>query len=297
MRTIPLDRLLCPEQRQPRRYFDGEAMQQLIASIKENGILQPLLVRPVGDKYELVAGERRLKAARTVGMTEVPVTVRSMTGEQALQYALVENLQRQDLNPVEETEGILELLVFRLECKYADVVSRLYRLDNEAKGKKNRRAAGNSEKEADEAETKSTQSALGKSDLTIVEQVFAELGRMNWRSFVSTRLPLLKLPPEILEALRQGRIDYTKAKEIAKLESETERVALLEEARAKSLTLRQVQKLVREKKAPRKIGELQAEMEETFKRAKKFTAWDNPQKCNQLKSLLAELKAMLAEDD
>jgi len=64
VRTIPLDRLLSPEH-QPRRYFDGEAMQQLIASIKENGILQPLLVRPVGDKYELVAGERRLKAART----------------------------------------------------------------------------------------------------------------------------------------------------------------------------------------------------------------------------------------
>ncbi len=61
-------------------------MQQLIASIKENGILQPLLVRPVGDKYELVAGERRLKAARTVGLTEVPVTVREMTIESGIDY-------------------------------------------------------------------------------------------------------------------------------------------------------------------------------------------------------------------
>ena len=296
MRTIPLDWLLPPDH-QPRRYFDGEAMQQLIASIKENGILQPLLVRPVGDKYELVAGERRLKAARTVGMTEVPVTVREMTGEQALQYALVENLQRQDLNPVEETEGILELLVFRLECKYADVVSRLYRLDNEAKGKKNRSAAGNSEKDADEAETQSTQSALGRSDLTIVEQVFAELGRMNWRSFVSTRLPLLKLPPEILEALRQGRIDYTKAKEIAKLSSKPDRVALLEEAIAKSLTLRQIQKQVREKKAPKKQGEIQTEMEDIFKKSKKFSGWDDQQKCDKIKKILAELKLLLTEDN
>ena len=219
-----------------------------------------------------------------------------MTDTEALQYALVENLQRQDLNPVEETEGILELLVFRLECKLADVVSQLYRLENQAKGKVTRSASGNSENETDEAEGGIPRSASGTSDLAIVEQVFAELGRMNWRSFVRTRLPLLKLPPEILEALREGKIEWTKGKEIAKLESDFERLALLEEAIAKSLTLRQVQKLVREKKAPRKIGELQAELEDTFKRAKKFAAWDDAEKCDKLKSLLAELRVLLAED-
>jgi len=250
VQSIPLNRILSPD-RQPRRYFYEETMQQLTASIKSNGILQPLLVRPVGDKYKLVAGERRLEAARTTGLTEVPVTVREMTEDQALQYAIVENLQRQDLNPVEETEGILQLLVFRLKCNNIDdVVSLLYRLENQTKGKTTS-YAGNSDNKVDVTDAQNPKSVLGNS-LAIVEQLFADLGRMSWRSFVSTRLPLLKLPEEIIEALRQGRIDYTKAKEIAKLSSKAERVALLEEAIAKSLTLRQIQKQVREKKAPQK---------------------------------------------
>ncbi|NER39482.1 MAG: ParB/RepB/Spo0J family partition protein [Oscillatoria sp. SIO1A7] len=306
VRSIPLDRLL-PSKRQPRCYFDGEAMQRLVASIKENGILQPLLARPIGDKqemYELVAGERRYRSALQLGLAAVPVTVREMTDAEALQYALVENLQRQDLNPVEETEGILQLLVFRLGCNSADVVSQLYRLENEAKGKITQNVLGKSGKpgksnnEVDEGEattTPITQSALGKSNRAIVEEVFAELGQMSWRSFVSSRLPLLKLPGKILEALRQGRIEYTKAKEIAKLESEPEQLALLEEAIANSLTLRQVKKLVGEKKTPKKVGEMQAEIEDVFKKAKKFAAWDNTEKCDKLKSLLAELKLVLAE--
>jgi ParB family chromosome partitioning protein len=292
VQSITLDLLLLPD-RQPRRYFDAEAMQQLSASIKSNGILQPLLVRPVGDKYELVAGERRYQAALEVGLTDVPVTVRAMTDEQALQYALVENLQRQDLNPVEETEGILQLLALRLKCNEADVGSKLYRLENIAKGKITRSASGKSEASASE---KNTPEAAEKSDLEIVEQVFAELGRMNWRSFVRSRLPLLKLPPEILEALREGRIEWTKAKEIAKLESDRERVALIEEAIAQSLSLRQVQKRVREKKLPREEVQMQAEIENIFKRAKKFAAWDDPEKCDRLKSLLAEMELLLSEE-
>lgn len=305
---VPLASIVLA-QYQPRNYFDEGAMQQLTDSVKEHGILQPLLVRPAGiGQYELVAGERRYRAARAVGLTEVPVVVREMTDSQAVQYALVENLQRQDLNPLEETEGILQLLACRLECDRAGVESRLYRLDNQAKKKATQSALGSSSSEAGEGqvgdkwesvadegegEGEIPQSALGKSDREIVEQVFAELARMTWQSFVRTRLPLLKLPPEILEALRFGRIEWTKAKEIAKLESEAERGALLEEASAQSLTLRQVQKLVKEKKAPRERGELQAQIEDILKRAKKFTAWDDREKCDKLKSLLAELKLLL----
>ena len=107
--TLPLDKITLP-QTQPRRYFDPQAMQSLVESIKSEGILQPLLVRPVGKKYEVVAGERRYRAALEAGLTEVPATIREMTDGQAVQYALVENLQREDLNPVEEAEGILSLL-------------------------------------------------------------------------------------------------------------------------------------------------------------------------------------------
>lgn len=305
IRSVPIDWLVTPK-RQARRYFDLEAMEKLAASIREHGILQPLLVRPAGDKYEVVAGERRYRGARIVGLAEVPVMVREMTDVEALQYGLVENLQREDLNPVEETEEILQLLVLRLERQLADVISLLYRLENEAKGKVARSASGNSENEktkneADRAEGKVTRSASGNSDREIVERVFVELGRMNWRSFVRTRLPLLKLPPEILGALREGRIEWTKAKEISKLEPESERVELLERAIAQALTLRELQKIVKEKKAPQEQpqdrGKLQTEMAGIAKRFSKFKAWSNPDKRSKIESLLQEaLEALLSEE-
>jgi len=139
---VLLDKIILPST-QPRRYFDPKAMQSLVESVKREGILQPLLVRPVGDKYELVAGERRYRAAQEAALTEVPVTVREMSDEQAVQYALTENLQREDLNPIEETEGTLQLLALRLGCETADVSSVLYRMENEAKGKITRNVSGN----------------------------------------------------------------------------------------------------------------------------------------------------------
>ncbi|NJO93315.1 MAG: ParB/RepB/Spo0J family partition protein [Hydrococcus sp. RM1_1_31] len=119
-------------QQQPRRYFDEQALQELTSSIEQHGILQPLLVRPLpSGGYELIAGERRYRAATESGLTEVPVIVRELNDSEALQIALIENLQREDLNPVEETEGILQLLSVRLEIPVPEVISRLYRLNNE----------------------------------------------------------------------------------------------------------------------------------------------------------------------
>ena len=115
--TVKLEAIVVPEQ-QIRRYFDPEKMAQLTASIKEHGILENLLVRPLPQQegfYQLVAGERRYRAAKEAKLTEVPVTVKELTDEQALAICLVENLQRDDLNPVEETEGLLLLLSTRLK--------------------------------------------------------------------------------------------------------------------------------------------------------------------------------------
>lgn len=100
-----------PNRAQPRRFFDEEALTQLSESIAENGILQPLLVRPMTDgSYQLVAGERRWRAARRAGLTEVPVLIRALTDEEVAAMTLVENLQREDLNPVEEAKGIDKLM-------------------------------------------------------------------------------------------------------------------------------------------------------------------------------------------
>jgi ParB family chromosome partitioning protein len=129
---VLLEDLRLP-QWQPRRYFDEAAMQELVASVEQHGILQPLLVRPLaGDGYEIVAGERRFRAAEKVRLRDVPVIVRSMSDAEALQYALLENLQRENLNPVEETEGILQLLALYLDKPTSDVTSILYRMNNEA---------------------------------------------------------------------------------------------------------------------------------------------------------------------
>ncbi|MBR5321109.1 MAG: ParB/RepB/Spo0J family partition protein [Clostridia bacterium] len=100
-----------PNRDQPRKLFDEKALEELSKSIEQNGIIQPLLVRPMSDgSYQLVAGERRWRAARMAGLTEVPVTIREMTDEEASVFALIENLQREDLNPVEEAQGLKSLI-------------------------------------------------------------------------------------------------------------------------------------------------------------------------------------------
>ena len=90
---------------QPRSNFGAEALSELVDSIKVHGVLQPLLVREVGKKFELVAGERRLRAAQAALLKKVPVIVIEASDEKALEIALIENLQREDLNPIEEAEG------------------------------------------------------------------------------------------------------------------------------------------------------------------------------------------------
>ena len=108
--TLPL-REIDPDPCQPRKTFDDETLAELSASIAEHGLLQPIAVRPKpSGGYLIVAGERRWRASRMAGLTEVPVIVKDVTDEQAMELALVENLQREDLDPVEEAVGIRELM-------------------------------------------------------------------------------------------------------------------------------------------------------------------------------------------
>jgi ParB family chromosome partitioning protein len=100
---------LSPNPLQPRRSFDEAKMEELATSVRENGILQPLVVRRLGAGYELIAGERRLRAAIKAGLKEVPVVVREGTDTETLQLALIENLQREDLDPLEEAHAFQRL--------------------------------------------------------------------------------------------------------------------------------------------------------------------------------------------
>lgn len=116
-----------PNKEQPRKTFDEKALAELASSIQRNGVLQPLLVRPMTDgSYQLVAGERRWRASRMAGLTEVPVVIKEMSDEQAMEIALIENLQREDLNPIEEAEG-LQLLIDRYNLTQEEAAARVGR--------------------------------------------------------------------------------------------------------------------------------------------------------------------------
>jgi len=110
-RIVPIERLR-PNRFQPRHHFDDSAIGDLVTSIRENGIIQPILVRPVDgetDQFEIVAGERRWRAAQKAQLHEVPIVVRTLTDSQALEVGLVENVQREDLSPIEEALGYQQL--------------------------------------------------------------------------------------------------------------------------------------------------------------------------------------------
>ena len=276
--VVAISSIRLPQQ-QPRRYFDPEKLEQLTISVKKLGILEPLLVRLLHPgEYELVAGERRYRAAQKAGLTEIPVVVRELTDEEALQLSLIENLQREDLNPVEETEAILQLLATQLSSSAQEARALLYRMQNEVKGKV-------------------TQNVLGSQDGELVKTMFDSLGLMSWESFVSSRLPLLNLPDEVIEALRQGQIEYTKAQAIARLKDTQARQALLFEAIQENLSLKEILERIRLQRKPQeKPQSLKIIFKETSNRLQKAKFWDNPEKQQALEELLKQMEALLAEE-
>ncbi len=280
--TVPLSKITFPNQ-QPRRYFDPQKLAGLVESVKQHGILEPLLVRPVGSGYELVAGERRYRAAKDAGLKEVPVVIREMTDSDALQIALIENLQREDLNPVEETEGILQLLALELKKPEAEVISLLHRMLDETKGKVPHNVMGNSETQ-------------------IVQQVFDGIALMEWTSFVSNRLPLLKLPEDVLNALQEGRIAYTKAQAISRVKDPSQRESLLEEAISAELSLTQIKEKINSIKpasddhADAALS-LKQQFDQTYRQVRKSKVWDDPKNKKKLEKLLTELNSLLANQD
>ena len=281
--TIALTAIQLPVKRQYRRYFDPDKLAQLVASVREHGILEPVLVRPLADgRYELIAGERRLRAAQEVGLTQIPIVVREFSDQEALQVALMENLQRDDLNPIEETEAILELLSIALETSVEEVKSIIYQVANA----KNR-----------------GQDLKGNVSLQLekIESYLAMLGRFNLESLRSSRLPLLNLPPNVLDALRAGKLEYTKARIIARVKDDQQRDALLTHAIAQNLSLSEIKARVNQAKADANVEETPEQlmvrrMSEMTRRLKKSQAWTDRKKRDRITKLLDELERLTAVD-
>ncbi|MDY7023427.1 MAG: ParB/RepB/Spo0J family partition protein [Cyanobacteriota bacterium] len=265
---------IVTSQYQPRRYFDPQKQNQLEASIREHGILEPLIVRPVLGKFELIAGERRLRAAIAIGLTTVPVVIRELDDGQAMTFALVENLVREDLNPVEETEGIIALLAIELNTTPEEIPSTLYRIRN-----------------------RESSDSVSHNVVTKIESIFNALG-MTWKSFLTHRLPILKLPQDILDVLRLGQIEYTKAKAIAKLKDETVRQQLLTEAVENNMTLTQIKERIKElHSVPQQPDTPQRQIQGLTKRITKSKLWEkSPKKWKRVQTLLQKMEAILEEE-
>jgi ParB family transcriptional regulator, chromosome partitioning protein len=281
---LPLQLITLPPQ-QPRRYFDPEAMLSLVNSIQEHGILEPILVRFRPDQnYELVAGERRLRAAHAAGLSEIPVVIKELDDQEALKISILENLLREDLNPVEETEGILKLLELHLVFPAEQIISLLYKMQNDAH--------------------RLTHNVMGQPESQIVLRVFHEIG-MSWESFVNNRLPLLKLPDDVLTALRQGRLAYTKAIAIAKVKDIEKRQQLLDEVLLEQLSLSEIRQRIAQILANSNHGSASTEgvqpqslkqlFDSTYRFIQKTNVWNNPEKRSQLEHLLNQLKALALE--
>ncbi len=279
---VALKDIVLPES-QSRRFFDPKSMADLTQSVQKKGILSPLLVRPLANnQYELVAGERRFRAAKSVGLETIPVVIKNLSELEAKELGLVENLQRQDLNPLDETEGILALLAVQENLTVEEVSSRLYRLYNEQKG--------NVENSNPNVWVRNFEAS--------VTALFNSLGRLNWESFVKTRLPLLKLPQDILEVLREGKIEYTKAKAIASLKDEEARKELMAEAIANSLSLREIKERIKALNPQPQKEEIFNQLDYVSKRVKKSKKLilENPRKRKKLQSLLAQIDKLLEQE-
>ncbi|MCK9430740.1 MAG: ParB/RepB/Spo0J family partition protein [Candidatus Omnitrophica bacterium] len=198
-----------PNPFQPREDFDQASIEELAQSIKEKGVIQPLLVRRRGDNYELIAGERRFRATNILGLKEIPVIVREVSDQDSLELALIENIQREGLNPIEEAHAYQHLMdKFKVTQEKISEV-------------------------------------LGKARVTI-----------------TNTLRLLKLPHEIQEEMKKGRISFAHGRALLEIEDANHQRKLVQDIISKGLSVRELESLIkssRPKLIKRKIGQGQRE--------------------------------------
>ncbi|MFA4992587.1 MAG: ParB/RepB/Spo0J family partition protein [Candidatus Omnitrophota bacterium] len=198
-----------PNPFQPREDFDQQSIEELAQSIKEKGVIQPLLVRRRGDNYELIAGERRFRAANILNLKEIPVIVRDVSDQDSLELALIENIQREGLNPIEEAHAYQHLM-----DKFQVTQEKISEV-------------------------------LGKARVTI-----------------TNTLRLLKLPYEIQEEMKKGRISFAHGRALLEIEDINHQRKLVQDVISKGLSVRELESLIksiRPKSIKRNIGQGQRE--------------------------------------
>ena len=291
---IPVAKL-SPAPWNARRYFDEAALQALGEDLRDNGQIHPIMVRSLNDEFEIVVGERRYRAALLVGLPTLKATVRALGDVAAQRVSLVENLGREDLNSFEETVGFLQLLVLELSesadfaaFRQADegVEAAVKRLLYSLFGKRQR----------------SVNNVINEVELARLEarvgNVFKGVGVLSWTSFVQNRLPILELPGDVLEAVRSGRLAYTKAKLIAKIEDASRRAKLLSEAVALGLSGTELRRRINSlHEQDRGEADIPERASRVAKALRKKRALKDEGTRKKVERLLAKLEALLDDTE
>lgn len=250
---------------------DVEKLRQSIASI---GILEALLVRPHPDRtgeFELLAGHTR-KASATGLLTELPIKVFDVSDAVAIEIVTATNLQRKVLDPIAETDAILELLVVKLGKARSEVLSLFYQQSN------------------------STHNVMRTPEWQEIESVFAATTRTTPESFRANKLPLLKLPTEILEAVRKGQLEYTKAILISRVKDPDAQLSILNNAVQLSLTLAQIKDAIAEVKGEKEVKVTTATRASDVARLVKKAKLD-PKRQAQVEKYLDKIEELISDQE
>jgi ParB family transcriptional regulator, chromosome partitioning protein len=264
----------------PRKYHEPREYEKLKDSIAREGVLENIIVRRVGDRYEVIAGTRRVLCSRELKKTTIPGRVIEADDTEALWIALIENLVRDDFNPIEETDGILRLLQLELrEESVESTVSTLYRLRNE--------------------EQKSVVKKILPSEVKAkVENVFASLGKkeLTWKSFMTSRLPLLDLPEDLKDAIGCKRIEYSKARLLARVDDPAERERLLNRAVSEKLSVTRLREELENGGTLRRSGAERQRVQNFGRKLKNSRPWENPERWQKIEGLLEQIEGLLDEE-
>lgn len=280
---VEIDRILLPSF-QIRSYYDRAKIEQIKATILSFGIREPLLLRPHPSEngyFELVAGFQRRRASIELNRSTVPAKIDEVDDLTALKIGIIENEARSDPNPYEKARALLKVLELGLNKSPEEIVQALIAMFNS----ENRGTDNNV--------------IINPEQNKIIRQIFSELG-INWKSFVTNQLPLFKLPDEIKNVLEAGKIEYTKAIKISKINDRAARTRLLEEVLEHGLSVREINAKINQINTTQTKNEVAALRERARSVLKKATSpklMKDPQNIKQIKKIIERLESLIEKSN
>lgn len=303
---IPVAKIVSPKIK-ARAWINPVKVESICRSAKVHGIIQPILVVPLDEgNYELVYGQHRIEAIKLLGQKQIKAIAKNLTQSERLEIALIENLAREDQNPIDETLGILNLAMLKLDCDESTARSCFNELFYQQSGREKNSGV-------------STGANTSQKQISVVETI---LDRFNItvKTFITHKLPLLECHEEIIQAIREGKIAYSKARvidrvksdkfrtkllqcaissnlsreilsKISKIENITFANKLLEQIELDNLTPEEIQKIIQENKPVK--NDLQKRYSKAISKLNKHqTIWRDKSKQKELEKLIARIEEL-----